>query len=44
VIVAAADPVKVSLSAESTAFGFCSFSPGSVTEDLPEIVHFSSDS
>src|SRR5262249_2093284 len=39
---AVAAPVKVSLSAESTAFGFCSCSLGNVTDDWPEVERFTS--
>jgi hypothetical protein len=35
--------MKVSLSAESTAFGFCSCSLGNVTDDMPEVERFTSD-
>jgi hypothetical protein len=40
---AAAVPVKVLHSAESTAFGFCSCVLGTVTDDLPEVERFTSD-
>jgi hypothetical protein len=40
---AAAVPVKVLHSAESTAFVFCSCLLGNVTDDLPEVERFTSD-